>query len=274
MGALHEGHLALVRRAKRERGITVVSIFVNPTQFGPGEDFEDYPRREEQDLRLLEKEEVDAVFLPRKEEVYPEDFATTVRVDRRLTGVLCGKYRPGHFDGVTTVVARLFGLVKPKRAYFGWKDAQQLIVVKKMVEDLALGIEIVPVETVREADGLALSSRNAYLDAEQRRRAAGIFRALSAGRGLAERGSCRAGDLLRRVREFLERDDLSPQYLELRTVKNLEEIRSDSVLEAAPDGEELLLATAVPLGKARLIDNLRFRAKIIRRTPAFEGERK
>ena len=188
MGYLHEGHLALVRRAREENPMVAVSIFVNPLQFGPGEDYERYPRDEARDLALLEAAGVDVVFLPTPEAFYPPGFSTYVVVEGPLTERFEGAHRPGHFRGVTTVVAKLFNLVRPDRAYFGEKDFQQLAVIRRMVRDLDFGIEIVGVPTVREEDGLALSSRNVYLTPEHRREAAKIYRALSAARETARAG--------------------------------------------------------------------------------------
>ncbi|MBC7287344.1 MAG: pantoate--beta-alanine ligase, partial [Armatimonadetes bacterium] len=162
MGALHDGHLALIRRCRAENDFVVVSIYVNPTQFGPGEDLDKYPRQLQQDCEKAEQAGVDLVFAPRDTQMYPEGYCTWVVVEK-LTEPLCGRFRPGHFRGVTTVVAKLFNIVEPDRAYFGEKDYQQLVVVKRMVADLNIPVRIISVPTVREADGLAMSSRNAYL---------------------------------------------------------------------------------------------------------------
>ena len=188
MGYLHRGHLALVRRARAENPFVAVSIFVNPLQFGPGEDYERYPRDEERDLAMLRAEGVDLAFLPTPEALYPEGFSTHVEVTGPLTERFEGAHRPGHFRGVTTVVAKLFNLVRPARAYFGEKDFQQLAVIRRMVRDLHFPLEVVGVPTVREPDGLALSSRNVYLTPEHRREAAKLYRALLKAREAARAG--------------------------------------------------------------------------------------
>ncbi len=188
MGYLHEGHLALVRRARAENPFVAVSIFVNPLQFGPGEDYDRYPRDEARDLAMLEAEGVDLVFLPSPEALYPEGFSTHVEVTGPLTERFEGAHRPGHFRGVTTVVAKLFHLFHPDRAYFGEKDFQQLAVIRRMVRDLNFPLEVVGVPTVREPDGLALSSRNVYLTPEHRKEAPKLYRALLAAREAARSG--------------------------------------------------------------------------------------
>ncbi len=188
MGYLHRGHLALVERARRENLFVAVSIFVNPLQFGPGEDYHRYPRDLARDQVLLEEAGVDLLFAPGVEEMYPKSFSTRVQVEGPLTALWEGEVRPGHFQGVATVVARLFLLVGPKRAYFGEKDYQQLLVVRKMARDLGFPLEVVGVPTVREEDGLALSSRNVYLSPETRKKAPVLYRALSAMREVARRG--------------------------------------------------------------------------------------
>ncbi|GAG22093.1 unnamed protein product, partial [marine sediment metagenome] len=187
MGYLHDGHLALVKRARNENSVVVVSIFVNPTQFGPAEDFSAYPRDTERDLALLEKERTDIVFMPSDKEVYPEAFSSWVEVGK-VTERLEASHRPGHFKGVTTVVAKLFNIVEPTQAYFGQKDAQQATVIKKMVADLNMNLEIIVVPTIRESDGVAMSSRNIYLNPQEREAAAVLFKALTLARGLWERG--------------------------------------------------------------------------------------
>ncbi|MGQ9572466.1 MAG: pantoate--beta-alanine ligase, partial [Dehalococcoidia bacterium] len=188
MGYLHEGHLSLVRHARAENEHLVVSIFVNPTQFGPQEDYRRYPRDPERDLRLLEQEGTDVVFMPSVEEMYPQGFDAWVEVGESLTGRLEGAFRPGHLRGVTTVVAKLFNIVQPLRAYFGQKDAQQLAVIRKMVADLNMAVEVVGLPTMREPDGLAMSSRNAYLSPEERRAATVLGRSLCRARELGDGG--------------------------------------------------------------------------------------
>ncbi|WP_038040438.1 pantoate--beta-alanine ligase [Thermus tengchongensis] len=208
MGYLHRGHLALVERARKENPFVVVSIFVNPLQFGPGEDYHRYPRDLERDRSLLEEAGVDLLFAPSVEEMYPRGFSTRVSVEGPLTALWEGEVRPGHFQGVATVVARLFLLVRPERAYFGEKDYQQLLVIRKMVRDMGFPLEVVGVPTVREEDGLALSSRNVYLSPETRGKANLLYRALSAMREVAQAGgsvaeALRAGEgVLAEVPEF------------------------------------------------------------------------
>jgi pantoate--beta-alanine ligase len=249
MGSLHEGHLSLVRRARRDCDVVVVSLFVNPTQFGPAEDFEAYPRDEERDSELAAAEGVDVLFAPAQDEVYPEGFDTTVTVGR-LTSVLDGdptRRGPGHFAGVATVVTKLFNMVAPDVAYFGQKDAQQALVIRKLVRDLDIpvGIEICPI--VRDPDGLALSSRNAYLSPAERKRARSLSRALRAAEAMVADGVLDAGAVLAAARAELDEAGIEPEYLELRSASDLSEV--DRVNGAT------LLAVAACVGRARLIDN-------------------
>lgn len=246
MGYLHEGHLALVRRARAENDHVVVSIFVNPTQFGPNEDYARYPRDPERDLAMLRAEGVDVVFMPSVQEMYPEGFATYVNVER-LTERLEGAHRPGHFRGVTTVVTKLFNILQPHRAYFGQKDAQQLIVIRRMTRDLAFPIEIVDVPTVREPDGLAMSSRNVYLSADERRAATVLFRALEQARQLWDAGVRDGSRLRAAMRAVVESEPLARvDYVSVADPDTLEE------LDAA--GDRALASLAVRLGSTRLID--------------------
>jgi pantoate--beta-alanine ligase len=248
MGYLHEGHLALVRRAKAENASVVVSIFVNPTQFGPKEDFKQYPRDPRRDLALLEGEGTDLVFMPPVEEVYPPGFNSWVEVGK-ITERLEGASRPGHFRGVATVVARLFDLVKPDRAYFGQKDAQQLIVIRKMVADLALKLEVIAVPTVREPDGLAMSSRNTYLNPGERRQAVVLYQALTLAQKLYAEGDRDAGAIRRRMTELIEKQPLADiDYISIADAVTLEEL--DVVKSPA------LVSMAVRIGGTRLIDNV------------------
>lgn len=248
MGYFHEGHLSLMRRAKSECDIVIVSIFVNPIQFAPGEDYERYPRDIERDLRMADEAGVDIVFYPSVEEMYPEGYVTYVNVEK-LTEGLCGAFRPGHFRGVTTVVAKLFNIVMPHRAYFGEKDYQQLVVIKRMVRDLNFPIEIVPCPTVREEDGLAMSSRNAYLSPDERKAALSLSRGLMAAEKLFVSGERDAAKLKRAVEEHLCSSELvRPQYVEVvdaETLEPVERIERDAVI-----------AVAAFVGKARLIDNV------------------
>ena len=208
MGYLHEGHLILVRRAKAENSSVVVSIFVNPTQFGPQEDFKKYPRDPKRDLALLEKEGVDIVFMPPVDEMYPQNFTSWVEVGK-VGERLEGASRPGHFRGVATVVAKLFNIVQPDRAYFGQKDAQQLLVIKKMVAELNMNLEIVGVPTVREPDGLAMSSRNTYLNPEERKAAAVLYQALTLAQKLWSQGEKDAQAIRRQMTELIQKQPLA-----------------------------------------------------------------
>jgi len=247
MGYLHEGHLALVKAARSHADVVVVSIFVNPTQFGPGEDFTRYPRNMERDLQLLREAGADAVFLPTAAEIYPHGHETHVEVTR-VTLPLCGKSRPSHFRGVTTVVTKLFNIVKPHAAVFGEKDFQQLVTIRRMVQDLNMDVEIVGHPIVREADGLAMSSRNVYLDETQRQTALRLQKSLAAAQALVDTGEKRAEVVLKRVKEVLNGgDDLRIDYAQLRHPQTLEE----TVLLEGPT----LCALATFVGKTRLIDN-------------------
>ncbi|MDO8616311.1 MAG: pantoate--beta-alanine ligase [Dehalococcoidia bacterium] len=248
MGCLHEGHLALVRRARAENEHVVVSIFVNPTQFGPQEDFERYPRDPERDLRLLAAERVDAVFMPTVEEMYPPGFDEWVELRGPLTERLEGAARPGHFRGVATVVARLFRIVQPHRAYFGEKDAQQLQVIRRLVRELHLPVEILSVPTVREPDGLAMSSRNAYLSAEERRAALALSRSLRAAERLLGNGVTDAETLRRAARDEIAREPgVRLEYVSVSDGETFEE------LEQVERPARLLVAARA--GRTRLIDN-------------------
>lgn len=249
MGSLHEGHLALVRRARELADRTVVSVFVNPTQFGPGEDFELYPRDPERDAALLTAEGVDLLFLPEVETIYPDGAVTRVRLEGPPATGLEAAHRPGHFDGVATVVTILFGLVRPDLAVFGEKDAQQIAVVRRLVRDLNLAVEIVGHPTVRETDGLAMSSRNAYLSPEARRAAAILYRALTAAREAIERGEREGGKIRHRMREILEAEPLAEvdyaEVVDAGTFRPLERLAG-----------QVVLPLAVRIGKTRLIDNI------------------
>ena len=253
MGYLHEGHLSLLRAARAECDIVVMSLFVNPAQFGPGEDLDRYPRDEERDLRLASETGADFVYAPPVEEVYPEGFATHVEVGGGLTGVLDGdpsRRGPGHFRGVTTVVAKLFNAVGPDVAYFGQKDAQQVAVIRRMVRDLDVPVRIEVRPTVREADGLAMSSRNAYLDPRAREQAAALSRALRAAEETARAEGLDAG--LRTARAELDAAGVEPEYLEARDAESLTEV-------AELGDRNVLIAVAAHVGGARLIDNVLIR---------------
>ena len=248
MGALHAGHVSLIRTAREENAFVVVSIFVNPTQFGPGEDFERYPRPLGDDLEICRQEGVDLVFAPTPEEMYPEGFATTVHV-AGLTAKMCGAARRGHFDGVATVVAKLFGIVAPDAAYFGEKDAQQLAVIRRMAADLDLAPEIRACPLVRDADGLATSSRNRYLAPEERARALVLSRALAEARQALADGERDASRLARSVRRRIEEaDGVALVYVAVADPDTLEDIQRV--------GRQVLVAVAATVGATRLIDNI------------------
>ena len=247
MGYLHEGHLSLARKANDDCQSVVVSIFVNPTQFGPNEDLSKYPRDLERDLRLLESVGVDLVWTPTPEVMYPPNFQTWVEV-QEMTRPLEGAQRPGHFRGVTTVVGKLFNAVQPDKAYFGQKDAQQAAVISQMVRDLNFPLEVVVCPIVREPDELAMSSRNVYLDAQQRKAATGLYRALSAAKSAYQRGERDAGKLRKTMEETLNSEPLAQtQYVSCADYETLEELKQVTA--------KALLSMAVFIGKTRLIDN-------------------
>ena len=252
MGYLHLGHLSLVQEARRRADVVVASIFVNPTQFGPQEDLEAYPRDLENDERLLKREGVDILFYPSNDTMYPEGYQTYVQVES-ITRTLCGASRPVHFRGVATVVTKLFHVVQPHVALFGDKDFQQRVVIQRMVRDLDFDIEVVGCPTVREADGLAMSSRNAYLSPLERRQAPALKRALDEARRLYDEGERKAPVLTARVREILAAcDGMRIDYVKFcdtNTLEEIEQMRRESVL-----------AVAVFLGGTRLIDNAVFPA--------------
>jgi len=248
MGYLHEGHLVLVRQARGENASVAVSIFVNPTQFGPREDFRQYPRDPKRDLAMLEKEGTDVVFMPSVDEMYPPGFNSWVDVGE-VTRRLEGASRPGHFRGVATVVAKLFNIVQPDRAYFGQKDAQQLLVIKKMAAELDMGLEVIAVPTVREADGLAMSSRNTYLNAEERKQAKVLYQALMLAQKLYSEGERDAGAIRRQMAELIQKQPLADiDYISIANAGTLEEL--EVVTTPA------LVSMAVKIGMTRLIDNL------------------
>jgi pantoate--beta-alanine ligase len=249
MGFLHEGHLSLLRAARADCDLVVMSLFVNPTQFGPGEDLDRYPRDEGRDARLAAEAGADIVYAPPVEEIYPEGFSTFVAVEG-LTEVLCGdpvRRGPEHFRGVTTVVAKLFNTVAPDVAYFGQKDAQQVAVIRRMARDLDFPVRIATLPTVREDDGLAMSSRNAYLADEDRVRAAALSRALRAAERVAREQSLTAG--LEAARRELAAAGIEPEYLEARDAEELQPL-------AELNGRPALIALAARVGDARLIDNI------------------
>ena len=247
MGYLHDGHLSLVKKAREENKTVVVSIFVNPTQFGPGEDFINYPRDTESDLNMLEPY-TDIVFMPSAKEFYPPDYDSWVDIEG-ITDVLEGAVRPGHFRGVATVCTKLFNIVQPTRAYFAQKDAQQLLVIKKMVSELNMPLEIVTCPTIREPDGLAMSSRNTYLNKEQRQAATVLYRALMLAEQLYDGGERDANTIRRSMTEMIEKEPLAEiDYISVADAETLKEL--DRIENKA------LVSMAVRIGTTRLIDNV------------------
>lgn len=248
MGYLHEGHLSLVNMSRQNNDYTVMSIFVNPTQFGPNEDFDRYPRDLERDLKLAEAAGVDVVFAPSVKEMYPDGYKTYVNVEG-ITEVLCGKSRPGHFRGVTTIVTKLFNIVEPHRAYFGQKDAQQVAVIKKMVKDLNMNVEIITCPIVREEDGLAMSSRNVYLSPEERKSAVILSKSLMEVEELIKKGETDAKKIRKYIIDRIQTEKNAViDYVEVvnaDTLENVDEIKG-----------RVLVALAVKFGSTRLIDNV------------------
>jgi pantoate--beta-alanine ligase len=248
MGALHVGHISLIEAATKDCDFVVVSIFVNPTQFGPGEDLENYPRPFEADLEICRKAGVDAVFAPAPEQMYPAENLAWVTVEK-LTSPLCGRGRPTHFRGVTTVCAKLFNIVGPDVAYFGQKDAQQAIVIKRMVADLNMPLEIVICPTVREPGGLSVSSRNKYLSEQQKEDATCLYKSLQRCREMVEAGTTDARQIVAEMEQILERVPAAQiEYVSLVNAETLEDVRHIS--------GKILAAVAVKIGPARLIDNI------------------
>lgn len=247
MGYLHDGHLSLVRKAREENDITIVSIFVNPAQFAPNEDLVKYPRDFERDKALLEKIPVDAVFCPSTWDMYPHWFSTYVE-EISLSKYLCGPYRAGHFRGVTTVVLKLFNIVQPHNAYFGQKDAQQSLIIQRMVNDLNLPVNIVVCPTVREPDGLAMSSRNMYLSANERKDAVVLWQALNAAKKRIDDGIRDSGKLKEEMRNIIAPKTSKIDYISIADAKTLEEIKTIR--------GEVLIAIAAYFGSTRLIDNI------------------
>ncbi len=251
MGYLHEGHLSLVRQAKKDNDVVFVSIFVNPLQFAPNEDLDKYPRDLKRDEELLKNEGVDFLFYPSVEDMYPKGFQTYVEVEK-LTKVLEGKSRPTHFRGVTTVVTKLFNVTKPHRAYFGKKDAQQLIVIKRMVQDLNMDIEIIGMPIVREEDGLAMSSRNKYLKGEERVQAVCLYKALKRAEELISRGEDNADVIVNDMSKVIEGYPLAEiDYISVNRISDLEELKK---IEKG----NTLVSLAVRIENTRLIDNMWF----------------
>jgi pantoate--beta-alanine ligase len=261
MGFLHEGHLSLMRRARQENDLVVVSIFVNPTQFGPNEDLTAYPRDEQRDTALMQSAGVDIAFFPEAAEIYPQGFKTYVEVQGAITRVLCGVSRPTHFRGVTTVVAKLFHLVAPDKAYFGQKDAQQVAVIRQMVRDLDFDLQVVVCPIQREADGLAMSSRNTYLSPRQRADAVILYHSLcEAARQIQEDGRRSAPAIVQSIKERIS--TVPEAVIDYIEVVNANDLTTLEVLEG-----EILIALAVKFGRTRLIDNLQINLS----SPGDEG---
>lgn len=253
MGFLHEGHLSLMQEARSQSDCVVVSIFVNPTQFGPNEDFEAYPRDLERDIKACETMGVDYVFIPSVETIYPDGFSTYAICEGEITQKLCGKSRPTHFKGVTTVVLKLFNMVEADFAFFGQKDAQQVAVIEKMVSDLNLNVRIIPCPIVREADGLAMSSRNVYLNPEERAQALVLYQSLKRVESLIQSGEKNVKILKSEIQSCIEKSPLAEiDYIEVVKASNLETPEELS--------GDILIALAVKFGKTRLIDNIRLQA--------------
>lgn len=261
MGYLHEGHASLMRKAREMAGTVVVSIFVNPIQFGPGEDYETYPRDEARDLALAESEGVNVVFIPTVQEMYPQPTKTKIAV-AEITSLLCGASRPGHFDGVTTVVNKLFNIVKPDYAFFGMKDAQQVAVIEQMVQDLNMDVTIVPCPIIREADGLALSSRNVYLKPEEREQALVLSGSLRTAQEAIRQGQATtAGEIRAFLRDYISRSPLADiDYAELLTFPEL--VPVEDSYRIADEGRTVIMALAVRFGRTRLIDNALLQPKV------------
>ncbi|UXV32694.1 pantoate--beta-alanine ligase [Mammaliicoccus sciuri] len=248
MGALHDGHLKMMKQSIEENDITAVSIFVNPLQFGPNEDFDDYPRPFESDLEKLKQIGVDYVFHPTVEEMYPGELEMTITVGR-LAQVLEGKKRPGHFDGVVTVVNKLFNIIQPTRAYFGRKDAQQLAIIEKMVEDFNHSVQIVPIDIVREADGLAKSSRNIYLTEEERKEAIHLSKSLALAKQKYDEGERNSDVLIQAITQYLE-SNVSGDIVEV-AIYSYPELEEQHTIEG-----QIFISLAVKFSQARLIDNI------------------
>ena len=248
MGALHDGHLKMMKQSIEENDVTAVSIFVNPLQFGPNEDFDDYPRPFESDLEKLKQIGVDYVFHPTVEEMYPGELEMTITVGR-LAQVLEGKKRPGHFDGVVTVVNKLFNIIQPTRAYFGKKDAQQLAIIEKMVEDFNHSVQIVPIDIVREADGLAKSSRNIYLTEEERKEAVHLSKSLALAKKKYDEGERNSDVLIQTITQYLE-SNVSGDIVEV-AIYSYPELEEQHTIEG-----QIFISLAVKFSQARLIDNI------------------
>jgi pantoate--beta-alanine ligase len=253
MGFLHQGHLSLVKVAKKNSDVVVASIFVNPTQFGPKEDFKTYPQDFNRDQKLLQKEGCDIIFLPQVKDIYPPNYLTYVNVEK-ITDILEGAFRPGHFQGVTTVVAKLFNIVLPDVAVFGQKDAQQAVVIKKMVKDLNFPMKILVAPTARERNGLARSSRNSYLTKEQRKKAGVLYKSLELAKDLIHQGEKNSAVIINKMKKLIGLEKMAKlDYISINDAENLEPVK---MLEG-----EVLISLAAKFGKTRLIDNLKIRVR-------------
>ncbi len=248
MGALHQGHISLIRRARKENDIVAVSIFVNPAQFGPNEDLKKYPRPFKKDVNICKSEGVALIFAPSLKEMYPANYLTYIAVEK-LSDIMCGKFRSGHFRGVATVVAKLFNIVQPDRAYFGAKDFQQSVIVKKMVTDLNFPVKIILLPIVREKDGLALSSRNVYLSCEERKKALSLSRSLQTAKNLIKYKNIRAAEkIISEMRKIILPNADKIDYIDIRDAETLDEVKYIK--------KKVVIAVAVFIGKTRLIDNI------------------
>jgi pantoate--beta-alanine ligase len=250
MGYLHKGHLSLIRKARKECDEVIVSIFVNPTQFGEGEDYQRYPRDLERDIKLSEREGVDVIFAPLVEDMYPENYSTSIQLEGRLPSVLEGASRPGHFRGVCTVLSKLFNIINPDLSFFGEKDYQQALIVKKMVKDLNIPTRIVLLPTVREKDGLAVSSRNSYFNERERKAATILYQSLKEAKKWIEDGEKNPSQIVDKMRNFIAKEPLARiDYIAIVNSESLEKVEKVK--------RENLIALAVYIGKVRLIDNMR-----------------
>ncbi len=248
MGYLHDGHLSLIKRSKKETDVTILSIFLNPTQFAPGEDLSKYPRNFERDSKLAMASGVDILFFPKTEDLYPENYQTYVTV-KDLSGSLCGRSRPDHFRGVATIVSKLFNIVLPDHAYFGQKDAQQYFIIQRMARDLNLDVDVVMCPIVREEDGLAMSSRNVYLSPEERKQAACLYRSLCLAEGVIAAGERNTQNIKALIKECIDENSLA-------AIDYIEAVRTDTLEPVEVLAGPTLIALAVAFGKTRLLDNV------------------
>lgn len=249
MGYLHEGHLSLLRAARSECDVSVISVFVNPTQFSAGEDLDKYPRDIERDVSLASAEGADVMFVPEAEDMYPEGYVSNVKVDESLTRALCGKRRPGHFEGVATVVAKLFDIVSPDKSYFGRKDVQQTVVIKRMVRDLNIPVDVCVMPIVREPDGLAMSSRNTYLSNEERMEALNLNRSLEVAKGMILTSEYSSETIKLEMKKIIEQGKNT-------RIDYIEVVDADTLVPLDEVKEKTLIAVAAFVGKTRLIDNI------------------